>query len=410
MGQGQVGQAVEQRGQGHFGFQAGQVGAQAVVRAVAEGQVGLVGAGGVEGVGGVRMHGGVPAGGGEADDDRVAPGDGDSLAQVDVLDRVAHGEEHDRAVVAQGFLDDVVPVDGLRPEPVQVFGVGEQRVQGAGDQVHRGFVTGAEHEEERVEQFLTNGSGRAGGGAGGPVLRRGQEVGGHIEAGVLLLVVQQLVQSGLEFDLVGDCRGGVGRGVQDRVDRGTEGVAHAVGHAQQVADDRHGQRQGQRAADVDALPGRHRGDRVDQAIRGRLDLWPHPVHAARRERRGDVGASAAMVLAVSVDEALLERDRGEWPSGGYVGQSRPVPTEVAGDSGVERQRLDDAVPGDGPGLYAAREFDQHGRAPRAQRGGLRVCGSGGGVENGASMDGLCRHAWLPSRGTSGITAGPSGTW
>src|SRR5262245_62907158 len=83
----QVGETLEQRGQRDFGLQPGQRRAEAVVHAVAEGEVLLDGTGDVELVGGVAVGGGVATGRRVADQDRVAPRD-DGAVEVDGLDRV----------------------------------------------------------------------------------------------------------------------------------------------------------------------------------------------------------------------------------------------------------------------------------------------------------------------------------
>jgi hypothetical protein len=102
-GEGEVGEAVEEGGEGVLGFETGERGADAVVDAVAEAEVGVVAAGEVEQVGLVEA-GGVAVSGGEDDQDRVAGGDG-LAAEGDRGGGVAPGGELHRAVVAEEFLD-----------------------------------------------------------------------------------------------------------------------------------------------------------------------------------------------------------------------------------------------------------------------------------------------------------------
>lgn len=91
IGEAQGREAGEQRGQGDRRLQAGQRSADAVVHAVAEGEMVLVDPGGVEVVRVPAVASGVAARGGVRREDRVAPGDGDPVVQLDVLDGVPQG-------------------------------------------------------------------------------------------------------------------------------------------------------------------------------------------------------------------------------------------------------------------------------------------------------------------------------
>src|SRR4051812_47135144 len=71
-GDGQAGEAVEERGQRDRGLEPGEGCAETVVDAVAEGDVLLVGAGDVEAVRGVAVHERVAACGAVAVEDRLA--------------------------------------------------------------------------------------------------------------------------------------------------------------------------------------------------------------------------------------------------------------------------------------------------------------------------------------------------
>jgi hypothetical protein len=100
-GEGEVGEAGEEGGQGDPGFEAGEGRPDAVVDAVAEGQVVGGGPAGVEcgGIGAVVV--GVVACGGVGGEDRFAGADRGSVGEGDVGDGEAQGEAGDAGGPAQ---------------------------------------------------------------------------------------------------------------------------------------------------------------------------------------------------------------------------------------------------------------------------------------------------------------------
>src|SRR6266550_7312980 len=104
-GQPHGGEAAVQAGERDHALEPGQPGTQAVVDAVAEGQVAGVGPGDVESVR-VVVAGRVPVGGGQRDD-HLGEGWDDIAAEGDVLGGVPERRVRDRCVPSQDFLDRV---------------------------------------------------------------------------------------------------------------------------------------------------------------------------------------------------------------------------------------------------------------------------------------------------------------
>ena len=158
----------------HLGL--GQVRAEAVVRAEAEGDVVVRGPREVEALR-IGEDGLVAVRRGVVDDDLVAGADG-AAAEGDVTGRGA-AELHDRRPVAEEFVDGGVEAGlGVATEVVELVRVLQESQESARDAVAEGFVPGDGKEEEHIfelvvgEAFGEEAGDDAGGSAAPAGLRR----------------------------------------------------------------------------------------------------------------------------------------------------------------------------------------------------------------------------------------------
>src|SRR6185312_14188643 len=123
-GQSHGGEAAEQGGERYQALEPGQPGAQAVVNAVAEGQVAGVRPGDVEFIR-VVVSGRVPVGRGQRDE-HLGEGRDDDPAEGDVLGGVPERRVRHGRVPPQDFLDRVRYQGWVGDECVALFGVQQQ--------------------------------------------------------------------------------------------------------------------------------------------------------------------------------------------------------------------------------------------------------------------------------------------
>ena len=219
------------------------------MRAVRERQVSALLPGQVEllGVGPMLLR--VAPGRAEAHE-QCLPGRYGHAAQGDLLCCVPQRQVLDARVPAQGLLHHVRPRSPAGADQFQLVGVGEQRVHGVADEVHRRLVAGADHEDQRPHQL----------GLGEPFLALGprlQQGAGQVVTGVLGLGRGQVGQERLHLAVEADGLLGSGARVEDRVHHPVQDVAVLGGHPEQFGDDGDGQRQSQRLLQVHRLgPGR----------------------------------------------------------------------------------------------------------------------------------------------------------
>ncbi|BDT92300.1 hypothetical protein IFM12275_22760 [Nocardia sputorum] len=86
-------------------------------------------------------------------EDRLALGDAQPV-DLDVLGGEAQREVRHRRLVAQRLLDQIRPGRAPLGHLGALILVGQQREDGLIEQVHRGLVPGADHQQQRVDQFL----------------------------------------------------------------------------------------------------------------------------------------------------------------------------------------------------------------------------------------------------------------
>jgi hypothetical protein len=144
-GQGQVGEALEQRGQRDRRLQPAQRRPDAEVHAVPERQVLLVRPGDVEQGRALAVQLPVPAGGGEPDQHRVTLRDGHS-GDLDLLGGEPERQLGDRRLHPEGLLDDLLPGQLAALDQLELIGVGEHGEGGVGDEVGRGLRTRPQHQ------------------------------------------------------------------------------------------------------------------------------------------------------------------------------------------------------------------------------------------------------------------------
>src|SRR5262249_46676063 len=129
-----------------------QPGAQAMVDAVAEGQVAGVGPGDVEGLR-VVVAGWIAVGRGQRDD-HLGEGGDDGAAEGDVVGGVPECRVRDRRVPSQDFLDRVRYQGRVGDECVALLRVQQQGDRSIADQAGRGVVPGDYQLEDRREHLL----------------------------------------------------------------------------------------------------------------------------------------------------------------------------------------------------------------------------------------------------------------
>ena len=161
-------------------------------------------------------------------------------------------------------------------------------------------------------------------------------------------------------------------------------------HAEQLADDRDGQRQGEAGEEVHRLFGGAGGeivDGVEELVGDGLDPGPHPRHPTRGEGGTDEPPQAAVVGSVGEQQVMAE-DR-MLTSLGH--EARPCPqrgADVLGQAGVEQRLASLLVTGHDPGRTSVGQH--HGPdgpvGPDPGVEAVRVV-AGGLVESGPAGDG-----------------------
>ncbi|MDH6706422.1 hypothetical protein P3T27_003145 [Kitasatospora sp. MAA19] len=151
--------------------------------------------------------------------------------------------------------------------------MGEERLDGAGDEVDRGLVPGAEQQEELVAGLLL-GASRLPSGADGC------HVAGEVGPGVASFELQQFGQHHVDLRPRDRHLLGRRRRRQQGVHRPADLRPHVGGYAEEVADHRHGEREREGPADVHGLAGGEFTERADQGGGRRLDPGPQRGHPA----------------------------------------------------------------------------------------------------------------------------------
>jgi len=290
------------------------------------------------------------------DQDRVA-GVHDPAADFDVLGGKAPGRVLQRGVQPQRLLDDGGAVRRIAPGPGGLVRVGQER-EGAGRDQPDGRLVAADEDQERRRRHLVRGE-RARGLLGDQIadevrVRRGA-------FGVDDLGDQLFQNVGGFADLLA---ADVVRGVDDQRPL-VHGFAVALGHAQQVADDRDRERIGELGDKVAAPAGLDGGDQVVGHL---LGAFAQVCHPAGTERAGAGATQAGVLGRVDVDHVRRECRP--------VVQRQPElgapPLDVARERALEQAGVVErgegvVVPGDQPGPDAAGELEPV-RWPFAQPG------------------------------------------
>jgi hypothetical protein len=276
-------------------------------------------------------------GGGEADHHRLARRDRYS-GYLQGLGGEPERRVLHRPLVAQCLLDGAVDQGHVGAQGGQLVGVGEQGVDGVGDEVDRRLVARDQQDEGHAAQLL-----------------RGEPVA--VLSGGADQVAQQVVagaRAALVLDEFGEVLGEAREGVVlalgarrgDRL-RGDLAELRAVhlGHAEQFADDGDGQRVGEGVHEVGAPLREHR---VEQFVGDLLDPRAQFLHPAHRERACDQAPQAGVLGRVG-DQQIL-------PDQILVEEGHPDPAAVLGESGVGERRAGLLVPDDEPGLVVRVGF------------------------------------------------------
>jgi len=319
----QPGEFLEERLHRDPGLQAGQVGAEAEVRAVGEGQV----TGGVRppDLEGVRIaeDPGIPVRAGQGHRDLVT-GAYPGAAELSVAGRVA--VDHGRGrFQPQGFLDRRRDQRGVGPYEFEFGGGGEQVQHRVRDHA-LGGLDPAEQQDAGVGDGLVRGerSGRVGqqrrfgrrddlAEAGGELAERGRARGGY----------------------PGTCRLGLDRG-HDPVVPAEDLPGVGLPEAERLGHDRDGQRAGHRAAELGLAVWL---DSADQAFGlGAAERVEPGVDLLRPEGAGKRGPVAGVPRAVQREHARPD-DLGRGEPGIIDGERPRVPQHLDGH----------VIPGDQPG-------------------------------------------------------------
>ena len=151
-GEGEIGEAGEEFLEGDLGFDAGELGAEAVVDAGAEGEVAIGMAVEIELVG-VFEAGGVAVGGSERCEEHLTAADGVAAELGVGGDEAGLGDLGERDVAEQ-FLYGGFSQRPIGGELAELVGVGEKREDAVGDLVERCFVAGEEEQKDHRDELV----------------------------------------------------------------------------------------------------------------------------------------------------------------------------------------------------------------------------------------------------------------
>ena len=259
---------------------AGQRRAETVMDAMPEGEVtGLIPVE-VERLG-ARVSVRVTVRGGQADDDLRTGGDRHAT-ECERRCCVSKRRMRHRCVVAEEFLHGLWELGGVGAELCQLDGVAEQGDEAVADEAGGCVVTGDDQLKDRREQLLAVESLLTVAGIDQPA--------DEVVAGLVLLVFHECSQHG--HDDVGRVLGrrvlGRGRCRDEQLGEPlTERSAVALGYAEELADDRERQREGEGCDQIDPVVGSSIGDVVEEVVRDGLDAWARNASTRRGEKAAE---------------------------------------------------------------------------------------------------------------------------